>query len=129
MLSPTPKEEEMFVLNSPPLFVLEKLILNNLLDVSSDLKLLKASNAFEFFFSIYIHIILIKSLIRKGKYFLPPSVLGSIGPERSPCVTSRALKDREGMMMEMKTLLASKKMKSKHKLEFVSTLKSHLTIS
>ena len=128
MLSPTPKEEEMFVLNSPQLFVLEKLILNNLLDVSSDLKLLKASNAFEFFFSIYIHIILMKSLIRKGKYFLP-SVLGSIGPERSPCVTSRALKDLEGMMMEMKTLLASKNIKSKHKLQFVSTLKSHLTIS
>ena len=117
MLSPTHKEEEMFELNSPPLFVLQKLILNNLLEISSDLNILKASNAFEFFFSIYTDIILMKSLIRKGKYFLPPSVLWSIGAERSRCVTSRALKDLEGMMMEMNTLLASKKMKSMHKLE------------
>ena len=122
MVSPTHKEEEMFLLNSPPFFVLENLILNNLLKFCSDLNILKASNAFEFFFSIYTHIILMQSLMRKGKYFLPPTVLGSIGPERSPCVTSRGLKDLEGMMMEMKTLLASKKMKSKHKPEVLSTL-------
>ena len=129
MLSPTHKEDEMFFLNSPPFFVLEKLILNNLLEFYSDLNILKAPNAFEFFFSIYTDIILMKSLIRKGKYFLPPSVLGSIGPERSPCVTWRALKDLEGMMMEMKTLLASKKIKSNHKREVFSTLQSPLNIS